>query len=481
MQARGRKLAGFVLEELLGRGGMGEVWRAVDPVLRRRVAIKVLRREAAADAELRARFLREGRALAAVAHPNIVTVLRAEEESGVALLAMELLEGTTLRVALTARPPLASRLAWLVQIARALEAMHEAGLVHRDLKPENVFITRFGAKVLDLGIASTTGTEIGMTADVRLTATGAVIGTPRYMAPEQWRGAEAEATTDQFAFGILAYELLALRHPETSAPGFGGTADLTAAPTPLATLVPDLPFGLSAIVTKLLGRSPADRFASMHDVIAALEPLAKPGEDAPPVRPRRGLIFALAFCASLVVGLVAALVFVLRGGLEAPPRPATVDASVPPPEPVASSGAHETPPEPSASAAPEPTVTRKAPVYDNVPGTSIDTSALLPAFDEASVRAWKAAVDPALKRCVNSQPIPDGCPPDMGDLTLAFASSGKITNAYVSSRGFRRGLVGPFCHLKAIDRCALASVQLRALKPAGEVPTEPVKLRVSFD
>ncbi len=251
----------YEIEELVGRGGMGEVYRATDTRLHRRVALKVLRsdRGAADVTEVGgvARLLREARAAAALNHPNSVSIYELGEAEGIPYIAMELVQGESLRrYCGDARVRLETKVGWLIDVARVLWAAHKLGLVHRDVKPSNVMVSEEGiVKVLDFGLAKPRLDPSGFE-----TMMGQVLGTPRYMAPEQLEGNPADAKSDQFAFGITAYELLSGVYP-------GGP--LAGAPAPLEELA-GVPREVSEIVRKLMSRKPDDRFATMEEVAHAL-------------------------------------------------------------------------------------------------------------------------------------------------------------------------------------------------------------------
>jgi len=208
----------YRLKQRLGRGGMGTVYAAADTALERGVAVKVIREDLVGSAEAAERFRQEGRVAASFAHPNVVTIYDFGVAAGSrAFLVMELLEGATLREAL--RPqncfPPAQVLSILRDVCAALESAHHRQLVHRDLKPENIFLVRSGrgeiAKVLDFGIAKFLSTATQQrTAD---TAPGALLGTPRYMSPEQWLGQEPQPAWDLWALAVVAYEMLTGTHP----------------------------------------------------------------------------------------------------------------------------------------------------------------------------------------------------------------------------------------------------------------------------
>jgi serine/threonine-protein kinase len=270
----------YVIEALLGEGGMGEVYRAADTRLRRKVALKVLGRSDSESSETWgravARMLREARAAAALGHANVVAIYDVGEHEGTPFIAMELIEGKSLR-ALVGEPevPLSTRLRILLDVARALGAAHHKGLVHRDVKPENVMLRDDGAvKVLDFGIARQVRIGVDPMASTAsgsistLTGEGTFVGTPAYMAPEQVRGEELDARVDQFAWGILAYELIAGRLPFRADRGAMSliASILSDAPAPLS----GVPEALEAIVSRALEKAPEDRFASMDELALEL-------------------------------------------------------------------------------------------------------------------------------------------------------------------------------------------------------------------
>lgn len=241
---------------------MGEVYRAVDTRLRRKVALKVLRpdreRPDAVD-----RLFREARAAAALTHPNTVAIHDLGESDGLFYIVMELVSGMPLLAYVgDDRVPLARKLRWCVDVARALVCAHKAGVLHRDVKPSNVMVSDEDvAKVLDFGLAKPIDPK---SVDFR-TQAGQIVGTLRYMAPEQLAGAEADARSDQFAFGVTAYELLSGTYP-------GGHP--LGAPRPLDELVAGFPKDGALVVARTMKRSPDERFRSMADVLTALEDVA---------------------------------------------------------------------------------------------------------------------------------------------------------------------------------------------------------------
>ena len=273
----GRVLGGrYQLESILARGGMAAVWIADDAVLSRRVAVKVLHPELAEDESVRARFRREALAAARVTHPNIVAVYdTGEDDDGVVYIVMELVDGTNLRDLLGARGPLDpdEAVAIASQIADALDVAHASHLVHRDVKPANVLLSGPDhVKVTDFGIAK----AIGAGGD--LTRTGTIVGTARYLAPEQVTGGDTDARTDVYALALLVYEMLA------GAPPFGGDTDigaamarLTADPPPLRSRRPDVPLPLADAVHRGLARDPDQRWPSAAAFRTALR-----GDTPPP-------------------------------------------------------------------------------------------------------------------------------------------------------------------------------------------------------
>ncbi len=229
---RGRDIGGFTVVSLLGRGGMGEVYRAHDARLGRDVAIKILPPEIAGSAERVARFEREARLLAALSHAHIGTIYGVVEDAGVRGLVLELVEGQTLgdRIAIGLSPDEALRLA--EQIADAFDFAHERGIVHRDLKPDNIKITPEGeVKVLDFGIAKVRAeSEGGIAHGTTLaldTSNGVVLGTTAFMSPEQARGTTVDKRADIWAFGCVFYQMLTGRQAFTGAT----TSDTIAAGT----------------------------------------------------------------------------------------------------------------------------------------------------------------------------------------------------------------------------------------------------------
>ncbi len=290
----GTRLGIYEIGELLGEGGMGSVYRARDTKLGRDVAIKVLLRSLANDPKLLARFEREAKLLASINHPNIATIYGFEESDGSPYLVLEFLRGKTLAQALErGRLPTATVLETGIQIARALEAAHEQGVVHRDLKPSNVMLCREIVKVLDFGIAKSFASAApdmthGDTSAGPITETGALIGTAPYMSPEQIRGRDVDKRTDVWAFGCVMFEAFTGAGPFTRET----VADTLAAileHEPRWELLPDdCPPNVKKILRRCLQKDVARRARDLWDARLELEEaLAEVArqDPAPPERP----------------------------------------------------------------------------------------------------------------------------------------------------------------------------------------------------
>ena len=275
----GRRLGPYRIVRKLGEGGMGVVRLAEDTRLGRLVAIKALPLRFARDEGRRRRLRREARAAASLTHPGIATVYALEEFDGALCLVSEYVPGETLRQELAAGPlPPADLLDTAAAIARALAAAHEGNVLHRDLKPENVIRTRGaglddpGVKLVDFGLARFDDPGADTASTPRLTAPGAALGTPGYMAPEQIRGEEVDCRTDVFAFGVLLFELASGRHPFTSSGPVSTVARvLEAAPPDLRRLAPACPPALPAIIGRCLRKDPAARYGAVREIVEALE------------------------------------------------------------------------------------------------------------------------------------------------------------------------------------------------------------------
>ncbi|MFI5180514.1 MAG: protein kinase [Thermoanaerobaculia bacterium] len=282
----GTKLGPYEVLAPLGAGGMGEVYRARDTRLDRDVAIKVLPGGVANDPRALARFESEAKAVAALSHPNILSLFDVGESGGLHYAVTELLEGETLRLLVDRGAiPFERALGIAREVAEGLATAHEKGIVHRDLKPENIFLTKDGhAKILDFGLARyepsfRSAEDTHSPTLAALTETGAVVGTLAYMAPEQVRGQLVDHRADIFAFGCVLYEMLTGHRPfegETAADLMSATLHQTPAPIP-AGANPRLP-ALATIVCRCLEKRPQDRFDSAHEVTLALSAVAGSGE-----------------------------------------------------------------------------------------------------------------------------------------------------------------------------------------------------------
>ncbi|KAB2380058.1 serine/threonine-protein kinase [Actinomadura montaniterrae] len=288
--AAGTELDGrYRLESLIGRGGMGEVWRALDTRLRRPVAVKALPAELADVPGAMERFEREAEATAALQHPGITVVFDVgRTEDGLAYLVMELLEGEDLQTLLRRRPgglPVAEAAGLAAQVADALAAAHSRGIVHRDIKPANLFVLADGRlKLCDFGIAGLAD------AATRLTQDGGSVGTPLYMAPEQYRGEAADHRSDLYAFGCVLHELLTGEPPFRSGSGLPGLmyAHLNEPPPRVGAVRPDVPPHLERLVLDLLAKEVDQRPSSAGAVAAFLRTEGQGTPLPPPAAPPPG-------------------------------------------------------------------------------------------------------------------------------------------------------------------------------------------------
>src|SRR5262245_35221232 len=283
-QLIGRELANYRIVSLLGRGGMGEVYLAEDKRLRRKVALKMLPAQFTNDSDRVRRFEREAAAASATNHPNIVTIYEIGQIEQTHYMVTEFVAGETLRQRLTrGRMEVRAALEVGLQVAAALDAAHEAGIVHRDIKPENIMLRPDGlVKVLDFGLAKLTepqppkvDTQASTIAWLS-TESGVVMGTVRYMSPEQARGQRVDHRTDIFSLGVVIYEMLAGRAPfEGGTPIDVMAAILTAEPAPLSEHLPEASAELERVVSKALRKGREERYQSVKDLLADLKILKR--------------------------------------------------------------------------------------------------------------------------------------------------------------------------------------------------------------
>ena len=248
--------------ELVGEGAMGVVYRAIDPVLERTVAIKVMNESIARQADLRKRFLHEAQAAGSLQHPNVVCIYDLGEADGHLFIAMEFVQGVDLEHLIESGEPLSlqARLDIIIDVLTGLAFAHKRGIVHRDIKPANIRVGEDGrAKIMDFGVAHLASSS--------MTSTGSILGTPTYMAPEQITEGKTSPATDIFAVGGVLYQILTLMKP-FDAPTLQNLffKIITEKPRPVSELMPDLPPALDRIVNKAMAKEPADRYATALDM-----------------------------------------------------------------------------------------------------------------------------------------------------------------------------------------------------------------------
>src|SRR6516165_1995838 len=331
----GTPLGNYDILSAIGRGGMGEVWRARDKKLGREIALKTLPDEFARDTDRLTRFEREARLLASLNHPNIASIYGLEESSGTRFIVLELVEGETLADILQRGPiPTQEALRYALQIAAAIESAHEKGVIHRDLKPANIKITPDGkVKVLDFGLAKAfeadpreSSLSNSPTLSMAATAKGIILGTAAYMSPEQARGTAVDSRTDIWAFGCVLYEMLTARQAfrgemvsDILASVLAREPDFTIFPTGVHPRVREL-------IQRCLEKDPKRRRQAIGDVRVEIERILASGEFSAPAEPgatmtsKRKLRLLLPWTAAAAVAAAFAA-WVLKPAPPPEPRP----------------------------------------------------------------------------------------------------------------------------------------------------------------
>src|ERR1700723_3994758 len=284
----GQTISHYRIVEQLGAGGMGVVFKAQDSRLERAVALKFLPEQLAQQPQALERFRREARAASALNHPGICTIYDIGEQDGRAFIAMEFIDGETLRNHIHGKPlPVAEILELGIEIAEALDAAHAEGIIHRDIKPANIFVNKRGrAKVLDFGLAKLVPKGVavgdagsGFESSGSTSIAGLISGTPSYMSPEQVRGDELDARSDIFSLGLVLYEMATGR--QAFGGGTGGAiieAVLTRPPVSARSINPEIPPALEAIIEKALHKDRDQRYQRAGDALADLQQLKRDTE-----------------------------------------------------------------------------------------------------------------------------------------------------------------------------------------------------------
>ncbi len=267
----GRTLGDYQVLRRLGRGGMGEVYLAEQRSLKRKVALKILRGDLAANLTALKRFQQEAEAVAKATHANIVQVYACAETDGINYMALEYVEGRNLKEFMSKKgpPDLLLAISLMRQIAAALQRASELGIIHRDIKPENILLTRKGeVKVADFGLSRVL---VGDQQPLHLTQSGITMGTPLYMSPEQVEGKSLDSRTDIYSFGVTCYHMMTGTPPFTGKTAFEvALAHVRSEPEPLQLVRPDLPEGFCALIHKMMAKDPADRYQTCRELLKDL-------------------------------------------------------------------------------------------------------------------------------------------------------------------------------------------------------------------
>lgn len=291
-----RQIGKYRLDGLLGKGAMGVVYRALDPLIERTVALKTVRRDLGDEPQAREmieRFRKEAQAAGRLMHPNIVAVHEYGESDEMAYIAMEFVDGTPLSALIGERPcPLPQALEWFSDLLAALDYSHQHGVVHRDIKPANLLVTRDGRiKISDFGIARIESST--------LTQTGAMLGTPSYMSPEQFRGEAIDGRSDLFSAGVVLYQLLTGQRPFSGSAATVMQQVLNHTPTRPSQLNATLPAGFDAVIMRALAKEPRERHATARAFQQALNAVPRDGAIAQPAQEQDSDATILAAPASL--------------------------------------------------------------------------------------------------------------------------------------------------------------------------------------
>ncbi|MFC2158648.1 protein kinase, partial [Acidobacteriota bacterium] len=260
----GTEVAGkYRVKEVIGKGGMGVVYKAEDLQLKRTVALKFLPSDLSMDEDSRQRFVLEAQAAASLSHPNICTIHEINEDQGKSFIAMEYIEGENLRDKIKGNHvSLEESLDIIIQLARGLDEAHRKGIIHRDIKSANIMLNAYRtAKIMDFGLAKTKG-------NLSLTRAGATLGTMAYMSPEQARGYDVDHRTDIWSLGVVFYELLSQQLPFTGKELYSVVHE---EPKPVKSIKPDLPDELQRIINRTLEKDPVSRYSSASEMLKDLE------------------------------------------------------------------------------------------------------------------------------------------------------------------------------------------------------------------